>query len=105
MIYPYSCIQCGRDYEIVKASKDCAREEVCEDCNLTLQRVYTVPMVSVPLGSKRDFSEANKKYMAANDGSEMVPIGNDREYGRKLAPKKQSYDDIPREIKRKLEDI
>lgn len=112
MIYPYRCLQCGRDYEIVKSMKDSSREEICPTCSLVLQRVFTVPQISIPdldgynpaFGtSQRDAANAQAKYKEKSDGSEMIPVGNDYESGSKLKPKTQSYE-IPREVMAKLED-
>ena len=112
MIYPYRCIQCGRDYEIVKPMAESGREEICPTCSLVLQRVFTVPQVSIPNNEgynpatgagQRKLEDSKKAYADKNDGSEMIPVGNDYESGFKLKPKQQSYE-LPREVMANFED-
>lgn len=111
MIYLYRCVQCGKEYDIIKSYKLAAREEICPDCSLVMQRVWTVPEIGKvyiepwysPAHGKMmkrasDLKDANKEYHDKT-GSEMIEVGNEKV---KHEPKRQEYT-LPREVMAKLE--
>lgn len=82
--YLYRCTRCGVKSEIVKSMHDSSREEICGECNITLDRVYTSFQI---LGAKVQDAEFNtglgcvvkstrhRKELAERRG--LIEIGNE----------------------------
>ena len=56
MLYPYHCIKCGQDIEIVKSMHESGREELCPICEIILERIWTAPQV---IGASVENAEYN----------------------------------------------
>ena len=43
--YLYKCVKCKKVMPIIKALKDCSKEEYCPFCHLPMNRLFTPPIV------------------------------------------------------------
>ena len=76
MIYPYRCAMCGDTHEIIKPAALSAREEICPKCDITMARVYTVPLLNMMTVSVADREMCSRHKIET--GSELVPIGDSK---------------------------
>jgi putative FmdB family regulatory protein len=82
--YVYRCISCGVTSEIVKSIKLASQEEICDKCQVTLDKVYTPFQI---LGARVENAEFNpglgcvvknskhRKEIADRKG--LVEVGNE----------------------------
>lgn len=82
--YPYHCVKCGQDTDIIKSMNESGRDEQCPICELQLERVWTVPYLTGTSVEDAEFNHAlgvvtkNKKdraEIAKQKG--LVEVGND----------------------------
>ena len=106
MIYPYRCPQCRLEYDIVKPMSESGKEEKCQYCWKTLERIFTVPY---SIGGNPFTKGRNKGFVHIDEK------GNKHEIKTRKAWHEAGYSnplDSPRlpstikaEIKRKIEKI
>lgn len=82
--YVYQCTSCGARSEIVKSIRLASQEEICDKCQITLDRVYTTFQI---LGARVEHAEFNpglgcvtrnsreRKEIAARKG--LIEVGNE----------------------------
>lgn len=84
MMYDYHCIKCGSDVEIIKSMHDAGRSEPCPVCELQMERIWNVPLLSGTSVENAEFNPGlgtvvkNKKHreeLAKRNG--LIEIGND----------------------------
>lgn len=94
MLYPYHCNKCGQDHDVVKSMHDSGRSEPCPVCEVTMDRVYTVPYLSGTSVQHAEYNPAfgkvvkNKRErdeLAKRKG--MIEVGNDYGSPEKLQKK------------------
>jgi len=107
MIYPFQCGNCGRYIEVYRTASDSGLPEQCSDCGEWMDRVWTVPMVSVVadpyynegLGIKVTGKNSIKDHINMvhdTTGREIVEVGNEKANVKK---KKSDYNFTNTEIK------
>jgi hypothetical protein len=98
MIYPFRCPACGAYIEVVRPAAEASKVEQCV-CGQPMNRVYTVPQVTVEHVEGYDYglgtyisSKAHKrdvlKRINEKTGQNLVEIGNEK---LKVAPKRIDY--------------
>ena len=82
--YPYYCVSCGRNEDIIKSMRDAAREEICPQCEITMNRIWVAPELSGASVQEAEYNPAlgcvtkNKRHrteIAKRKG--LQEIGND----------------------------
>lgn len=105
MIYPFNCPECGHYTEAVRPYTQCSEPEMCEKCGTQMNRVFTVPQVSIPetgyfdvglgqyIGNRRDKQDAIRR-VSDEHGVQVEEVGD-----QKVKPKPARKDiDIPNEL-------
>ena len=105
MIYPFKCPKCGNYEESIRPYTDASLPEICASCGTEMNRVYTVPQVSIPMtgyydhglgtyiGNKRDKLDAIKRINDRGD-VQIEEVGDQK---IKPAPARKDID-IPNEL-------
>lgn len=88
-VYPFRCPVCGLYVEDVRPVSEASKSMMCRDCAQPMNRVFTVPQVSVPNESgyfnhglgiavhhKSDVRDELNR-IKDNTGRELVEVGND----------------------------
>jgi len=108
MIYQFSCPVCGKYDEVVRTVDECNMAHSCPDCKQIMNRVYSVPQVSVPhtgtyydnglgckISNERDKRDAIKR-IENETGQKLVEVGTE-DLKKHVKPVKLDYE-IPRGI-------
>jgi len=102
-LYPFKCSNCGTYVEEVGSMKSPPITKQCDECGMTMDRVYTAPQVDIPtyvsewnpgLGAKirhkQDIVDAQNRIFDKT-GSRPIEVGNDTESLKKLKPHRKRY--------------
>jgi putative FmdB family regulatory protein len=82
--YVYRCTACAKKHEIVKSIKIASQEEVCPDCSITMDRVYTTFQIIGASVQNAEFnpglgcvtkSSNDRKEIAKRKG--LIEVGNE----------------------------
>ena len=97
MIYEYVCDMCGNEWEITKHSRDAGREEICEECKVTLRRIYRPIGLNFLTLTQREKGDVQR--YRSDTGNDLVCVGDDRKAVEAIAPKLAEYD-LPPDVER-----
>lgn len=96
MIYQFRCSPCNKDFDVYRPSKDSHLPEHCPDCKNQMDRVYTIPYMTVKqsdyfhyglgknITNTSQVQDELKKY-TDRTGKELIELGNEKL--TKVAPK------------------